>query len=380
EELGSVARQVQCIAIGDGTHYRKLQRNPVIESSHLPVGASLSDFRDPKLWREADTWYCLVATRNQSLGGELLLFAANDLERWHFVGVAADGGGTYGTMWECPDFFATGDSEVLVWSPQNVPQDRCRHRNANSSVYSVGILNRESGSFDGGPAELLDFGPDFYAPQTLRSPDGRRILIAWMQMWDRTIPTDELHHGWAGSMTIPREVEVCEDALVQRPVRELEAYRVNRRSVDGWISGERKYQGLHGHCLDLEVVFEHAGATELGLALKHGREEETVISYSVAERTLTVDRSRSGIEIRSTAPDRPDCMRYCCDLKPSDAKIELRIILDRSSCEIFADGGRKVISATLYPSEESDEVVFFSHGGPTHLHCTAWEIAVTPTE
>ena len=44
---------------------------------------------------------------------------------------------------------------------------------------------------------------DFYAPQTTTDPNGGRVMIAWMQMWDRTLPTHELGHLWAGSMSLP---------------------------------------------------------------------------------------------------------------------------------------------------------------------------------
>ena len=372
---GDCFRQVQCVAVGDGESYRKIRGNPVIGSNLVPPEGSRSDFRDPKLWREGAQWYLLVASRGEGPGGELLLYRAEDLEHWEYVGVALHGAGSFGTVWECPDFFVHDDAEVLIWSAKHVPREGCRYRNSYSSVYSVGKLYRAIGSFSGSRAEQLDYGPDFYAPQTLRAPDGRRILIAWMQMWDRSIPTDDLKLGWAGSMTIPREVEVEGDVLIQRPIAELDQCRSNPRQVDEEISGERSYRGIHGHSLELQVRFENIDASELIVVVKAGDREQTVLSFEVAQRILTLDRSRSGLEIRSTTDGSADVQRYCCELESYSGTLTLHIILDRSSCEVFADGGRKVLSSTVYPAEQSDGVRFIAQGGRARLRCEAWDLS-----
>lgn len=373
------ARQTQCIAVGDGKRYHKLAANPVIGSGLLTAGYAPGDFRDPKLWREGSGWYCIVAAREKHEGGQLLLYTARDLEHWRLVGVAASGGGSFGTMWECPDFFPLSGGEVLVWSPQNVPQRGCRYQNKHSSVYSIGKLDRGTAVFDGSEPREIDFGPDFYAPQSLEAPDGRRIMIAWMQMWERTVPPDELGHGWAGAMTLPRELEVRDGELLQRPLRELEAYRTNPRSIRERVAGSKAQNALRGHCLDLDLVLTPRGAREVGIILKQGRHTGTRISYTPAERRLVLDRARSGRPIVSTAADRPDCSVYCCEVHPATEALSLRIILDRSSCEVFADGGRRVMTATIYAPDESDGVSFFATGGKAEVSGAAWDLRV-PSE
>ena len=71
----------------------------------------------------------------------------------------------------------------------------------------------------------IDNGFDIYAPQTLRMPDGRIIMIAWKEMWDRNFPTAK--YGWAGTYTLPRELSTEGDFLIQRPVREIEQFYTN---------------------------------------------------------------------------------------------------------------------------------------------------------
>ena len=58
---------------------------------------------------------------------------------------------------------------------------------------------------------VIDFGLDFYAPQTFEDTDGRRIMIAWMHSWEnRVVPND---FKWCGMMTIPRELNIKDGRL-----------------------------------------------------------------------------------------------------------------------------------------------------------------------
>ncbi|MNO00328.1 Sucrose-6-phosphate hydrolase [compost metagenome] len=57
-----------------------------------------------------------------------------------------------------------------------------------------------------GGFDELDRGFDFYAPQTMASSDGRRILIGWMGLPDIEYPTDR--NGWAHCLTLPRELSL----------------------------------------------------------------------------------------------------------------------------------------------------------------------------
>lgn len=61
----------------------------------------------------------------------------------------------------------------------------------------------------------LDYGLDFYAPQTTNLPDGRRILIAWMKSWDANLIPDE--QLWQGIMEVDRTYcGVTKDVVCRR--------------------------------------------------------------------------------------------------------------------------------------------------------------------
>ena len=90
----------------------------------------------------------------------------------------------YGRMWECPDFFKLGDKWLLITSPQDLVPQGLEFDNGNVTLCIAGEYNAQNEKFTEQNVQTLDYGIDFYAPQTILAPDGRRIMIGWMQNWD----------------------------------------------------------------------------------------------------------------------------------------------------------------------------------------------------
>ncbi|MGK9522483.1 glycoside hydrolase family 32 protein, partial [Salmonella enterica subsp. enterica] len=88
-----------------------------------------------------------------------------------------------GYMWECPDLFRLNGHDVLLYSPQGMQSEGYERLNKYQTGYRVGRLDNEW-HFTGGPFIELDNGHDFYAAQTLLAPDGRRLVWAWLDMWE----------------------------------------------------------------------------------------------------------------------------------------------------------------------------------------------------
>lgn len=167
----------------------------------------------------------------------------------------------------------------------------------------------------------LDDGLDFYAPQTMQSPDGRRIMIGWMQSWDSNIrPADQ---KWSCMMTLPRELRIEDGKIRQRLVREIERYHRNAVCYQNKeISGSCQMEGIRGRVLDM---------------------------------TVEIDRTYSGM-VRDAIAIRK------AKLKTSADKLELRIILDKYSAEIFLNDGQQVFSSTFYTPMEADGISFVCDG------------------
>lgn len=201
--------QVQCLAFGDGTDYVKYEENPVISESLLPKGAYPKDFRDPKLLLSEEGGYELIVSSRAADGnGQLLLYRSEDLLHWEFVSVFLKNNDHPGVMWECPDLFSLDGKEVLIVSPM-----------AGQPEAMIGHIDREKQVFVPESIQRIDPGSDFYAPQTVLSPDGRRILIGWMQNWDSVSELDP-EADFICQMTLPRELRIEDGTLKQYPLRE----------------------------------------------------------------------------------------------------------------------------------------------------------------
>lgn len=107
--------QTQSVAVGDGLDYEKPACNPVLTQKDLPEGYSKFDFRDPKIWREADGTYSAVTVALTEDGsGAAVLFQSKDGFDWHFVTVLARNNNVYGKMWECPDVIVALELAFLL--------------------------------------------------------------------------------------------------------------------------------------------------------------------------------------------------------------------------------------------------------------------------
>lgn len=234
-------KEVQCVAkSSDGIHFEKFKENPVIDA---PPPDGSEDFRDPKVWRQNGVWNMVVGSSKNGIG-KALLYRSKDLKKWEYEGVLLESNGEQGDMWECPDFFSLNDEvDVLIISPMNMAGSKTR--------YMIGKADENTGVFQASSGGEIDAGVDFYAPQTFLDDQNRRILISWMNMWHKEMP--ESLDGWAGALTIPRQLSVEENRLIMKPVEEMKNLRIKQL-----VETSAKYPKevvLPDLCLEVEATF-----------------------------------------------------------------------------------------------------------------------------
>ena len=368
-----VGYQHQVIAKSeDGIHFELLNEGlPVIDESDLPFYASKVDFRDPKIFKKGDTYYTVIGSRQINNFGQVLLFSSSNLIDWKYVGPVIQGNlnsiYTLGYMFECPDIFELNGKDVLIVSPQQIPG----HRNMHGTVYVVGNLNYQTGMLEGWTLDQIkeiDYGFDFYAPQTMIDSQGRRIMVAWMQSWNRSPMTAQ--YGWAGAMTIPRVLSTDEqNRLIQYPIEELENYRFNLENFTQTISGLTN-TNLKGNTLDIELkLFPNtgkSGITVFGDALGNGTHVYYQDGFIYMDRTDNMNGRHQG--------DFYNITKAPVELQ-EDGSIDLRILLDRFSIEVFINGGRQAITSTIYGSNSTDSIYLFSDND-TYFMLNKWDILV----
>ena len=346
--------QTQCIAVGDGINYEKLPSNPVITKELVPPGGSFQDFRDPKIWWDGSQWLAVAGNRTEDGSGAVLLYASRDLKDWNFKGTIDRSRNQWGKMWECPDLFPLDGQMVLLVSPQELETSDLNFHKGYESLCLLGSWEPEKNRFIRRSVLPIDQGLDFYAPQTLLAPDGRRIMVAWMQDWDsaKCVPEGQ---NWFGQMTLPRELHIRNGRLIQQPVRELERWRGERTAYENVeVSGDMSLPGIFGRTLDLTLRLQ---AQDGPFTLKFAQDNShfTAFTFQPDRSLLTLDRSHSGLP-------KGHALSRTIPVRSREGLLELRLILDRFSVEAFVNGGEQTLSATLYTPQEAAGISFQAQG------------------
>ena len=356
------------------THWTKHPSNPVIPEPKLDQ----PDFgkytvHDPCAWLDGDTYYALSNRRDPSGHGDgAYLFKSQDLAHWQYAGIfyQSDRRWTEGDE-DCavPDFFPLGDKHMLLFA-SHLQGTQYYFGRLDGDHYYPEIHGRMSwpGGQLGGARTLLD-------------GKGRRVFFDWIREV-RSTETDRAA-GWSGVMTLPRVLSLGMDGTLRiEPAPELQVLRMNprvRRGMRLTADSEVAIEDVRGDCLELTVEMEPDGAREFGVKVRCSPDgaEQTLVSYDSSSKRLKVDIGTSTLDQGLRYPyyrnlaalERlPEEVRFVeaqeapFELAPGET-LKLRIFLDRSVLEAFANG-RQCITQRIYPTRpDSTGVLFFCRGG-----------------
>ena len=377
--------QQACHAVSeDGIRFLKAEK-PVIPVSQRPTGVNMMSFRDPKVFFRDGHYYCLIGAGYQEKnirGGQICLYKSEDRNNWQRLpSILTDA--TLGRgIFECPDIANIGGVDVVFTNMMYYRRaDDERFQNLHSSVYLLGKFDGCTDTFTQYSAdyEIIDYGTDFYAPQTAMTQDGRVIMIAWASGWKRTIPTAYLGHRWAGCMTLPRELSVRQGKLIQKPVRELSRYRNNPIRMENIeVAKNLRLEGVSGKTIELILQVDVSEGERFSVKLRAGANHGTMLSYDRKNGSVILDRSNSGESIAPLHKAEKDCSVRKCSLSLSDSMLHLHIILDTSIVEVFMQNGEKVMTATIYPPDDARNIVFDAVGKITIKRLEKYDIGCSP--
>lgn len=359
--------QQQCMALSeDGIIFHKSPKNPIIPAPPEEIGQN-NHFRDPKVWKHGGQWYMVLGTKKQERG-KVIVYRSQDLTDWRFFSVLTESDGTMGYMHECPDFFELGGQHILLFSPEGAS----RLQGDRTSGYYVGKWDYDTGAYAHADFHRLDCGFDFYAPQTMTDPRGRRILFGWMPMEGKP-----LGKKWAGCMTIPRELLLhpSGNRLRIRPVEEMKLLRKRHVTVGAFrLEDDQpvRLDGISGDCAELIVEFDlrATDAAEFGLQVRASEDgrEKTTLKYDVRSAQLIFDRTSSGAG--------PKGVKACKLEGNNAASLRLHLFLDRSTLELFINDGDCVMSGFVFPQADSLGISFYAAGGSAAVRGVQfWELA-----
>lgn len=342
----------QCLAImeQDGT-ITKYAHNPVIEG--VPEGYT-GHVRDPKVFEKDGRYYMLLGAQRTDQTGALIVYESENAVDWRFKGelkLALDlPNSVY--MLECPDYFEVSGKDVLIVSPQGLDADGHNYHNLYNVISVIGKLDIERLTFEVEIYHELDKGFDFYAPQSFAGKNNERLLFAWAGMGEVEYPTDK--EKWAHCLSIPRELEVVDGKLRQKPAEELKQLRVRSESSEMEIvEGAVEIQNASDQ-YELELELNDLEANQFGVELFASETEGLVVAFDREKQTVSVNREKFDAAfggdfgfVRSS------------ELNVGDS-VKVHVFVDHSIAEIFINDGEIVFTTRVFPEIESKGIKVFS--------------------
>ena len=308
EEMQSVAYLL------DNGNYKRYENNPVI------AGNNRKDFRDPKVfYYEKDKKWVMIVSAAQKAE----LYESKNLKDWKLLSEFNYDFGFKHT-WECPDLIQVDGKWILVGSIINEDE-----RIKSVVAYFVGEFDGKKFVPDKKGYELVDYGKDYYAPQSI-SGAAKPTSIAWLNNWvyATKIPAKEFR----SIMGIPRVMNFRNGKLYQEKVDTFKNYLTNKKDIkNSDTMGQNVYFDLQNTGnFDLELFKDANGS--FNLSYKDGK--------------LRVKREKFG----SFSFNDKDLDRQFLDDVTVDIDLKkVNIVVDSNVIEIFANDGEKTFSYLVYP-------------------------------
>ena len=377
-------RQVQCMAYSsdNGRTFTKYEGNPII----TPFDG-LENFRDPKVFWYApqEKWVMIV-----SADKNMRFYESRNLKDWTYMSEWGEGYGPQPNQFECPDFIqlpVDGDKQRMKWvmivniNPGFV-------YGGSGTMYFVGDFDGHRFTCDTKPdcVKWLDWGKDHYATVCFSNTGDRTIAVPWMSNWQYANLTPSKGQ-YRSANALPRELNLYTAAdgqllLSAAPVKELSSLRGKEEKIGDFNLGEKRVEHVADNgAFELQFHMQRAAKGRTGVELSNAEGEKTVIYFDSENHRVVMDRAESGIvdfgkDIEPHQLETSSSRRACVDgllhfvndfahatwapVSDIAAAHEVRIFADRSSIELFVDGGRVAMTNLVFPTKPYDRLRFFS--------------------
>ena len=390
--------EVQCIAYSNdnGRTFTKYEGNPV-----LTPFDGLKDFRDPKVfWYEkGKCWYMIV-----SADKETRFYKSKNLKKWTYVSAFGKGMGQQPCQYECPDFFqlpVNGDKKKMKWVMTMNINPGCWF-GGSATEYFVGDFDGKKFTCpDANEVKWLDWGKDHYATVTFSNTGDRVLGITWMSNWQYANLTPFKQNR--GANGLPRELKLYEKNgkyyVSENVAPEVYALRKETKDLtDASVADEKMLAGVAANMngafeIEADVTSDANGIA--GIEISNNKRERTMIYFDMKQGKVVMDRTESGltdfgkqavphdIELawdkqRAAEGKEPariaNSINYKNDFALAtwaplslceDGKktYHVDIFVDKSSVELFVDGGRIAMTNLVFPVAPYENVKLYTQDG-----------------
>ena len=318
---------------------------------------------DPDCFLIGDTYYAISGGDNPPL------MKSKDLKRWTLVGdfIKHDMPDVaIGEDISCANFFPLGNKWMLLCISHSVG---CRYYIGDWDSKAEQFVPQTHGRMNWRRDEQSLFGRsswrvDFFAPESLLTPDGRRVMWAWLATLGKT---DGKMDGRT-IQSLPRELSLPADGILRiKPLRELETLRyepvtlsnvkiseLTKEVVPSSAPAGKKIASLDGDAIELRITVarDQVERKLFGFTLfSDGKGGGLPILFRPENSTLRVGTAEAPFSI--------------ADL-PKGEDVELRIFIDKYLVEVFANG-RQAMVASYDDYIGKPDLNAFTVGAPTTI-------------
>lgn len=350
--------QGMAYSVDKGRTWKKYEHNPVIKNN------GSKDFRDPKVfWYEkTKNWMMVLAVADH-----VEFYRSKNLKEWNYAGSFGKEDGSHGGVWECPDLIEmkADDSDKTKWV-LIVSIGNGGPNGGSATQYFIGDFDGETFTNNNSKETVywLDYGPDDYAGVTWSNTSNQKLFLGWMSNWNyaQVVPTK----SWRSAMTIPRELVLKNTnqgyRVYSTPVKTLEQMRMQPVNLLKTTPGKKaKAGGLYE--ADITFDISQSTAATFSIQFSNSINEILKIGYDKTQNQFYINRHNAGDTSFSAS-----FVNNCTAPRLLNNRIvRLRVFIDHSSAELFADDGSVVLTSLFFPKQILKDVQVYYEGGAAVL-------------
>lgn len=351
-------------SLDNGRTWEKYYINPVLKNP------GIIDFRDPKVfWFESDNkWIMSLAVKDH-----IRFYSSPNLIDWTLESDFGKTYGSHGGVWECPDLFPLEIDGEKKWVLL-VSINPGGPNGGSATQYFIGDFDGNAFTTDQAESDTLwlDMGMDNYAGVTwanIPESDGRILFMGWMSNWlyGQEVPT----YKWRSAMTLPRELKLVkrnnEYKLASSPVEEINNQYDNTDLLDDQtIDNNSIIKSIELPTeINLNFSFDTTTPPErFGLKMKNDVDEYIEVGYIPSSKEYYIDRTSSG------KMDFSDKFAETHKTKgtASDKTVQLKLIFDVASVEMFAENGEIAMTDIFFPNKDFSVMEIFTEGASIQMN------------
>ncbi|MBT3273098.1 MAG: glycoside hydrolase family 32 protein, partial [Spirochaetales bacterium] len=302
-----------------------------------PEGKDMTLLADPDCFRVGDFYYAYSAAE------DVRLCKSSDLVNWSYVGgllkhempdVAA------GEDLSCANMFQIGDKWMLLCISHFMG---CRYYLGDWDAVTEQFVPESHGRMNWRSPGQSITDPvyrDFFAPESVLTPDGRRVMWAWLATLDKEIDLKSLQ-------SLPRELSLADDGTLRiNPLRELEGLRYDGEVFENLVVAPSGGAGRSGWYAQ-RITEIDSDSYEVRITIDRSEADRRRIGC-----LLYADENHAGLPVII----RPESGTICvgeteapfavADL-PEGEGVELRIFVDKYLVEVFVNGRQAALTSYL---------------------------------